>query len=108
MKPGDRPARGPLALLAAVVAVAYGLVALLATVTFRCGTSDAIPNCSSDAEVAGWWGLPSAGLVLACASVWAALRYDRAGGAHGRTFLALWALAVSGYAGWTVGLFLPG
>lgn len=93
--------RRTLALLLGATAALAGACGLLIAWAFGCASSDAIRNCSSNAEVAAWWGLPAAGLVFGAPSYWAALRR------RGPLFAALWVPSAAALGGWWFGLVVP-
>lgn len=87
-----------LALLLATTGLVAGALFLFVAFAFGCGSSDAIPDCSSDSEVGLWWGLPGGGLVASACASWAAVRH------RGRLSAALCAAAAAAYAGWYLGI----
>ena len=94
--------RGGLSAAAALVVAFVAGAELYLALAFGCGSSDVIPNCSRSSEVAAWWALPGASLVLATVGLVGAVLGRRVG-------LARLAVALAGAAAlvWYLFVFRP-
>ncbi len=84
------------------VAVLAGC-ALFVAWAFGCASHDAIPDCDNEPELAAWWGLPSAALLLSVGGSFLAWR-DAARSV--RAVLVV-AAAAACLVGWYLGVLRP-